>query len=62
VSALKELSASLYSKFDLNDIVEPEESDWGPAIAFFNERKISRTDLGGAGDWNGWSHELDGVS
>ena len=62
MSALKELSAILYSQFDRNDILEPKESDWAPAAAFFNERKIQRADLSGAGDWNGWSQELDEVS
>lgn len=42
--------------------MEPTEEDWDPARAFFEERKLRRADLGGAGDWAGWSEELDGVS
>jgi len=37
------------------------EGDWEPARLFFEERKLRRADLGGAGDWTGWSDELDGV-
>jgi hypothetical protein len=37
------------------------EEDWEPARIFFEERKLRRADLGGAGDWIGWSDELDGV-
>jgi hypothetical protein len=37
------------------------EEDWEPARIFFEERKLRRADLGGAGDWIGWSEELDGV-
>ena len=62
MSALKELSAILYSQFDRNDVSEPKESDWALAAAFFNERKIQSADLSGADDWNGWSQELDEVS
>ena len=40
---------------------QPSGSDWDPAEAFFAARKITRPDLGGAGDWNGWSDELDVV-
>lgn len=37
------------------------EDDWEPAREFFEERKLKRADLGGAGHWTGWSDELDGV-
>lgn len=62
VSALKELSITLYSRFDAAGALGPMENEWEPAIAFFNERKVKRADLGGAGDWNGWSYEMDNVS
>lgn len=42
-------------------VLQPIESDWDEARRFFEERKIRRADLGGAGDWAGWSEELDGV-
>ena len=38
----------------------PLEDDWEPARAFFQERKVRQEDLGGAGDWRGWSAELEG--
>jgi hypothetical protein len=46
------------------DSPSPEltESRWELARAFFDERKVKRADLGGAGDWNGWSDELDEAS
>ncbi|KAF9530702.1 hypothetical protein CPB83DRAFT_810102 [Crepidotus variabilis] len=37
------------------------EEDWEPARLFFEERKLRRVDLGGAGRWSGWSDELDGA-
>ena len=42
-------------------MLEPRDGDWEPACIFFEERKLKRADLGGAGDWAGWSEELDGV-
>jgi hypothetical protein len=42
-------------------VLEPRDGDWDPAHIFFEERKLRRADLGGAGDWAGWSEELDGV-
>ncbi|KAJ7263125.1 hypothetical protein B0H12DRAFT_1103444 [Mycena haematopus] len=57
-AALKELTTLMYSRFESSASLVPMESDWEPARAFFNERKVTRSDLGGAGDWNGWSHEL----
>ena len=41
---------------------EPQEEDWEPARQFFEERRVQRTDLGGAGEWRRWSEELDGES
>ncbi|KAJ7479800.1 hypothetical protein FB451DRAFT_1086361 [Mycena latifolia] len=57
-AALKELTTLIYSRFESSASLVPVESDWDPARTFFNERKAVRADLGGAGDWNGWSHEL----
>lgn len=38
----------------------PSEDDWEHARAFFQERKVRQADLGGAGNWRGWSAELEG--
>ncbi|PFH49182.1 hypothetical protein AMATHDRAFT_76357 [Amanita thiersii Skay4041] len=60
VAALKELAKNLYARFDSTiALLLPLEKDWEPARMFFEERKVRRADLGGAGDWNGWSHELE---
>jgi len=61
-SALKDLATTIYSRLEASGVLEPKDTDWVPAVTFFNERKVRRGDLGGAGDWDGWSHELDGVS
>ena len=61
VAALRALSNSIYLSMENRGILEPSDSDWEPAYAFFEERKVQRADLGGAGDWHGWSHELDNV-
>ena len=61
VQALKDLTTIIYSRLEESGILDPTDSDWEPARAFFEERKLRRADLGGAGDWNGWSDELDGV-
>jgi hypothetical protein len=52
----------MYSALEQRDVLEPADSDWESAKMFFNERKVKRADLGGAGDWKGWNNELDGVS
>ncbi|KAJ7741223.1 hypothetical protein DFH07DRAFT_870179 [Mycena maculata] len=57
-AALKELTTLIYSRFESSASLVPIEGTWDPARAFFEERKVRRADLGGAGDWNGWSHEL----
>ncbi|KAJ7199700.1 hypothetical protein GGX14DRAFT_661774 [Mycena pura] len=57
-AALKELTTLIYARFESSASLVPADSDWEPARAFFNERKAVRASLGGAGDWNGWSHEL----
>ncbi|KAJ7058524.1 hypothetical protein C8F01DRAFT_1148457 [Mycena amicta] len=57
-AALKELTSLLYSRFESNQTMNPSDKDWDPAREFFNDRKVARADLNGAGDWNGWSSEL----
>ncbi|KAF9233259.1 hypothetical protein BU15DRAFT_90420 [Melanogaster broomeanus] len=57
--ALKTLVDDIYSSLESRGVLEPVEDDWEPARAFFEERKVQRADLGGAGDWRGWSYELD---
>jgi hypothetical protein len=61
VGALRALADSIYLSLANRGILEPSDSDWEPASAFFEERKVRRADLSGAGDWHGWSHELDNV-
>lgn len=61
VPALKELIQTIYDVAAARDALELLEDDWEPAKAFFEERKVTRADMDGAGDWNGWSRELDGV-
>lgn len=64
VNALKELTDTIYARIEATGtgVLEPTEEDWEPAREFFEQRKLRRSDLGGAGDWAGWSDELDGVS
>lgn len=59
VAALRALADSIYLSLETRGILEPSESDWEPAHVFFEERKVRRADLSGAGEWYGWSHELD---
>ncbi|KAG2362095.1 hypothetical protein BDR07DRAFT_1407937 [Suillus spraguei] len=59
VSALRALADSIYRSLETRGVLEPSESDWEPARVFFEERKVRRVDLSGAGEWYGWSHELD---
>ncbi|KIJ67315.1 hypothetical protein HYDPIDRAFT_148817 [Hydnomerulius pinastri MD-312] len=59
VEALKSLVDTVYSSLEHRGVLEASEADWEPARAFFEERKVRRADLGGAGDWHGWSYELD---
>ncbi|KAF9445433.1 hypothetical protein P691DRAFT_734966 [Macrolepiota fuliginosa MF-IS2] len=59
VEALKQLTSTIYSRIESSGQLQPTGSDWAPAEAFFEERRVSRVDLGGAGDWNGWNEELD---
>ncbi|KZT30142.1 hypothetical protein NEOLEDRAFT_1153479 [Neolentinus lepideus HHB14362 ss-1] len=60
VASLKNLVHRIYSALEYRGVLEPTEADWQPAREFFEQRKVRRVDLGGAGDWNGWSHEFDG--
>lgn len=62
VSALKALVNTIHDNVAGNRVLELTESDWEPARIFFDQRKMINGDIGGAGDWNGWSHELEGVS
>ncbi|KAF8736964.1 hypothetical protein AX14_013694 [Amanita brunnescens Koide BX004] len=60
VVALKELADTIYARVDpSSNSLELLDEDWEPARLFFEQRKVQRADLGGAGDWNGWSHDLD---
>ncbi|KAG1820030.1 hypothetical protein EV424DRAFT_1403194 [Suillus variegatus] len=59
VAALRTLADSIYLSLETRGVLEPSESDWEPARIFFEERKVRRADLSGAGEWYGWSHELD---
>lgn len=59
---LKELMTKIISQSEGSVSSQSTESLWEPARAFFDERKVKRADLGGAGDWNGWSNEFDEVS
>ncbi|KAF8151642.1 hypothetical protein B0H34DRAFT_755784 [Crassisporium funariophilum] len=61
LKALKELINTIYSRLEDTDVLQPADSDWDPAHAFFEDRKLRRSDLGGAGNWTGWSEELDGA-
>jgi hypothetical protein len=61
---LKALSHTVYSALEQRGVLEPVDSDWAPARAFFQLRKADGVDLsgaGGTGGWKGWSDELDGV-
>ncbi|KAF7298361.1 hypothetical protein MKEN_01360700 [Mycena kentingensis (nom. inval.)] len=57
-AALKDLTTNLYAQFESNGTTNPTEEDWEPAREFFNQRRVTRADLNGAGDWGGWSTEL----
>ncbi|OBZ73374.1 Protein LCHN [Grifola frondosa] len=59
VSALKALVETIYSSLEDRDALEPVHSDWDPARTFFEDRKARQPDLGGTGEWKGWSAELD---
>ena len=61
VPALKALVDTIYDSVVSRGVLEPTESDWEPARIFFDQRHMRNGDLRGAGDWNGWSQELEGV-
>lgn len=58
VRDLKYLIDGIYSRCESSGCLEPTDEQWEPARIFFEERQVRRSDLGGAGDWNGWSSEL----
>ncbi|KAI0739915.1 hypothetical protein C8Q80DRAFT_1200979 [Daedaleopsis nitida] len=65
VAALKELVNSIYTSLEDRDTLEPVESDWDPARAFFEERKVrdsSAASSSSAVAWSGWDAELQGHS
>jgi hypothetical protein len=61
VSALQALVSHIYTRLEDRGDLQPTEKDWESAQAWFEARKVRRQDLGGAGDWRGWSDELDDV-
>lgn len=61
VTALKALQQTIYDGASARDALELLENDWEPAKAFYEDRKVMQADMDGAGHWNGWSQELDGV-
>ncbi|TFK68934.1 hypothetical protein BDN72DRAFT_841243 [Pluteus cervinus] len=61
VKELQNLLSIIHSQVELSGRLQPEGADWEPAVRWFNDRQAIREDLGGAGDWNGWSHEFTEV-
>jgi hypothetical protein len=59
VAALKQLTTTIYSLVESSGKLQLAGSDWNLAETFFEERKVREADLGGAGDWSGWSQEFD---
>jgi len=62
VAALKALAREIYAPLDPEaggSVRELQGDDWAPAQRFFEERRVRRADLGGAGEWRRWSEELD---
>ncbi|KAF8063448.1 hypothetical protein FPV67DRAFT_1506609 [Lyophyllum atratum] len=60
-SDLKALITRIYAQCENSGLLQPTESQWDPARRFFEERKVKRANLGGLGDWSGWSHELSEI-
>ncbi|KAG6902148.1 hypothetical protein C0995_003905 [Termitomyces sp. Mi166 len=54
-AALKDLLTVIYNQSEEAGLVQPTESQWEPARAFFEERKIRRVDTS---EWNGWNQDL----
>lgn len=61
VRELQNLLSTVYGRVETAGRLQPEGKDWEPAVRWFNDRQAVREDLGGAGDWHGWSHELTEV-
>jgi hypothetical protein len=61
-SSLQSLVTDIFARLEESGVLQPTERDWDLARAWFEARKVRRSDLGGAGDWRGWSDELDDVS
>ena len=62
VAALQALAHEIYASLEQETpgcVREAQEDDWEPARRFFEERRVRRTDLSGAGEWHRWSEELD---
>ncbi|KAJ3993055.1 hypothetical protein F5050DRAFT_1810868 [Lentinula boryana] len=59
VAAIKNLIVMLYARMELTDAWQPSKPDWQPARTYFEEHEVKASDPGEAGDWSGWSHELD---
>lgn len=62
VAALEALAYDIYASLEQEGrgcMREPQEDDWEPARRFFEQRRVRRTDLGGAGEWRRWSEEFD---
>ncbi|KAJ3787099.1 hypothetical protein GGU10DRAFT_386124 [Lentinula aff. detonsa] len=59
VAALKNLIVMLYARMELTDALQPSEPDWQPSRTYFKEHKVKAFGPGEAGDWSGWTHELD---
>lgn len=61
VADLKNLIMVLYSQSeDVDLLVDVDQDFWKAAKEFFQQRRVQAPDLGGGGDWMGWSYELDG--
>ena len=59
LAALKALAQGIYGSLGQEEVRELREEDWVPARRFFDVRRVRSADLGGAGEWHGWSEELD---
>ena len=60
VRALKALVHEIYTTLEDRAVLEPTDSDWAPARAFFEARRAGSGSgsAGGAGEWRGWDAEL----
>lgn len=55
---LKALIDTVYAQTTESGLLQPTDSQWAPANAFFEARRVRRVDVDG---WRGWSHELGEV-